>query len=557
MATASRLSSNVDASLTRVFTEELSCPICLEELIEPKCLPVCAHNVCKACLDNMARKNSEIIRCPTCRQISRIPPGGISSLPTNNVLIKFIEVTPGRKERLKIQKSLDHSKPVVEEMRKRLTILDSALESLDDNWKKTLEEVRFTSNTLIEIIRSQESKYLQELEEFYSKKQKSLQNQRQTLSTLRANASSCVQAADEVLEKSDPQELKDMEEVLTQQLKEIKLMNFEDINEMRSKCDEKLEFYPNHDFQLNLEKYCIGQLKSEITQRSPSNLGFSTDTADINSIGRVIKKIGHKGTRKGNFKNPGGIASNEKGEIAVTDYFNNRVEVFSENGKFLFKFGKKGHDEGQLLGPTGIAYTRNNKIIVLDSKNYRVQIFDNTGRFLMSFGKKGSNEAELGQAEGISVDDNDNIIVTDTENNRVQIFLLDGTFVRQFGAHGPEGFDRPLGAVHHKGEFYISDKGNNCVKVFDNNGIYVRQFGRVGNATSEFRCPRGITVDKTNDRILVCDSENHCVHVYKLDGTYVTKFETKKTPVGIDLLKGRQVIVSSYYGHCFQILSYS
>lgn len=557
MAAASRLSATiVAANLARVFSEELSCPICLEELREPKCLPSCAHNICKACLDNMARSNPEIIRCPTCRRVSRLPLGGVSALPTNNVLMKFLEITPGRQQRLDVQKSLDQSKPVVEEMDKRLTILDRALESLEVNWSKSKEDIHFTTSVLVELIRNQESKLCAEVEDFYSQKQKVLRHQRQNLSTLMVNASSCIQAAEDVLEKEDVQELTDMAEVLTQQLQEIRLMNFEDPREMRRRCEEQLEFFPNHELQMNLEKQCIGELKSQITESPPSNLGSFVDAPNIGLIGQVIKKIGHKGTRSGNFKNPGGVASNDQGNIAVADYFNNRVEVFNESGKFLFKFGKKGTADGQFLGPTGIAYTRDNKIVVLDSKNYRVQIFDNTGHFLMSFGRRGSNEGEFGWAEGISVDANDNIIVTDSENNRVQIFSLDGTFVRQFGGRGPEGFDKPLGTVYHKGEFYTSDRGNNCVKVFDPNGVYARQFGRVGNATDEFRCPRGITADKANDRILVCDSENHCVHVFKLDGAYITKFETKKTPVGIDLLKGRKVIVSSYYGHCVQILSY-
>ena len=383
-----------------------------------------------------------------------------------------------------------------------------------------------------------------------------LQHQRQNLSTLISNASSCVQTAAEVLEKGEVQELTNMAKVLTEQLQEITFMNIEDSEEMRSRCQELVEFFPNHALQISLERECIGELKTQITEKAPASDGFSSDTANFQLMGQVIKKIGHKGTRSGNFRNPGGVASNENGEIAVTDYFNNRVEVFNERGKFLFKFGKKGNAEGQFMGPTGIAYSRNNKLVVMDSRNYRVQIFDNAGQYLLSFGKRGSNEGEFGLAEGIFVDNDNTILVTDTENNRVQIFLLDGTFVRQFGGRGPEGFDKPLGTVYHKDEFYTSDKGNNCIKVFDRVGGYVRQFGRVGFATSEFQCPRGITVDSTNDFILVCDTENHCIHVFKLDGTYVTKFGTKKTPVGIDLLKGRQVIVSSYYGHCVQILTY-
>ncbi|XP_078364805.1 uncharacterized protein LOC144649222 [Oculina patagonica] len=555
MATASP-TTTVTANLTRVLNEELSCPVCLEELKEPKCLPTCAHNVCKACLENMARSDPEIIRCPTCRRVSQVPPGGVSSLPTNNVLIKFLEITPGRQERLDIQKSLEKSKPVVQDMEKRLAILDHALENLQADWKKAKDDIHLTANIVVELIRNQESKLCEDVEDFYSKKQKSLQNQRQNMGSLMANSAACLETAEGVLVKGDVQELTEMSKVLTEQLREISLMNFEDADELKDRCGEQLEFFPNHDLQINLEKHCIGEVRRKISERKLPSLNTPRGSSDVDSIGRVIKKIGHKGTRKGNFKNPGGVASNAQGEIAVADYFNNRVEVFDEAGKFLFKFGKKGSDEGQFLGPTGITYTRTNKIIVMDSRNFRVQIFDKTGQFLMNFGKRGSNQGEFGWSEGVSVDENDNIIVTDTENNRVQIFLLDGTFVRQFGGRGPEGFDTPLGTVYHKEEFYTSDKGNNCIKVFDGNGVYVRQFGRVGAGTGDFRCPRGIAVDRLNDCILVCDSENNCVHVFNLDGTYVVNFATKKTPVGIDLLKGKKVVVSSYYGHCVQILSY-
>lgn len=555
MATASP-ASTVTANLTRVLNEELSCPVCLEELKEPKCLPTCAHNVCKACLENMARSDPEIVRCPTCRRVSQVPPGGVNSLPTNNVLIKFLEITPGRQERLDIQKSLEKSKPVVQEMEKRLAILDRALEDLQVDWKKAKDDIHLTANISVELIRSQESTFCEEVEDFYSKKQKTLQNQRQNLGSLMGNSSACLDTADGVLVKGDVQELTEMSKVLIEQLQEISLMNFEDADELKQRCGEQLEFFPNHDLQISVEKQCIGQVRRKISERKLPSLSAARASSDVDTIGRVIKKIGHKGTRKGNFKNPGGVASNAQGEIAVTDYFNNRVEIFDEDGKFLFKFGKKGSGEGQFLGPTGITYTRTNKIVVLDSRNFRVQIFDKTGHFLMNFGKRGSNQGEFGWAEGVSVDENDNIIVTDTENNRVQIFLLDGTFVRQFGGRGTEGFDTPLGTVYHKEEFYTSDKGNNCIKVFDGNGEYVRQFGRVGPGTGDFRCPRGIAVDRLNDCILVCDSENNCVHVFNLDGTYLVNFATKKTPVGIDLLKGKKVVVSSYYGHCVQILSY-
>ena len=283
-------------------------------------------------------------------------------------MIRLLEATPGRQERLDVEKSLDKSKPVVEEMEKRLHILDHALEKLETNWRKSKEDIFFTANILIEEVRNQESKLCSDVEEFFSKKQRVLQHQRQNLSTLISNASSCVQTAAEVLEKGEVQELTNMAKVLTEQLQEITFMNIEDSEEMRSRCQELVEFFPNHALQISLERECIGELKTQITEKAPASDGFSSDTANFQLMGQEIKKIGHKGTRSGNFRNPGGVASNENGEIAVTDYFNNRVEVFNERGKFLFKFGKKGNAEGQFMGPTGIAYSRNNKLVVMDSR---------------------------------------------------------------------------------------------------------------------------------------------------------------------------------------------
>lgn len=101
-----------------------------------------------------------------------MPPGGVSSLPTNNVLIKFLEITPGRQERIDIQKSLEKSKPVVEEMEKRLAILDLALDTLQVDWKKAKDDVHLTANIVMELVRNQESKFSEDIEDFTARSKK-------------------------------------------------------------------------------------------------------------------------------------------------------------------------------------------------------------------------------------------------------------------------------------------------------------------------------------------------------------------------------------------------
>ena len=57
--------------------------------------------------------------------------------------------------------------------------------------------------------------------------------------------------------------------------------------------------------------------------------------------GKFISKFGSKGSGDGQFNNLCGLAVNDKDQIAVVDYENNRIQVFDLYGNFLFKFPVK------------------------------------------------------------------------------------------------------------------------------------------------------------------------------------------------------------------------
>jgi hypothetical protein len=54
------------------------------------------------------------------------------------------------------------------------------------------------------------------------------------------------------------------------------------------------------------------------------------------SSGKLKKKIGQKGTRRGDFKEMSSLCINENGEIIVAD---TRILVFNAAGEFLKEFG--------------------------------------------------------------------------------------------------------------------------------------------------------------------------------------------------------------------------
>ena len=71
----------------------LECPICLEQIKNPKMLP-CQHSFClKNCLENLAddfsTKNQ--VTCPICREVYDVPINGVSGFPNNYILQSLLE----------------------------------------------------------------------------------------------------------------------------------------------------------------------------------------------------------------------------------------------------------------------------------------------------------------------------------------------------------------------------------------------------------------------------------------------------------------------------------
>lgn len=70
------------ASLRAKFEEHLSCPICLEQLKDPRVLP-CLHSYCLECLAKLDMTGNRII-CPECRTTVKVgDPPDVSVLPSN------------------------------------------------------------------------------------------------------------------------------------------------------------------------------------------------------------------------------------------------------------------------------------------------------------------------------------------------------------------------------------------------------------------------------------------------------------------------------------------
>ena len=145
----------------------------------------------------------------------------------------------------------------------------------------------------------------------------------------------------------------------------------------------------------------------------------------FSSDGRLIGKIGRRGTEPGTFNFPTFIWIDQAGQIYIVDSMNNRVQILDQEGSFLSSIGESGDATGYMARPKGVATDSQGHIYVADALFHAVQIFDQEGRFLYSFGSQGRGVGEFWMPAGLFIDEQDYIYVADSYNARVQIFQLE------------------------------------------------------------------------------------------------------------------------------------
>lgn len=184
--------------------------------------------------------------------------------------------------------------------------------------------------------------------------------------------------------------------------------------------------------------------------------------------GKLVRKIGRKGSGEGQFDGPSGLCVDGEGRIAVADWNNHRIQVFSPEGIFLFKFGDTV--KNKLKHPRAVTFCNLRKrFVVSDTGNNVLKVFGPKGKFSHTVGSPGVRKGQLYSPRGLVVDKLDRIVVCDFDNHRVQFFRFDGICLNSFGCKGKSlgQFNRPMGVAQLKDDqLVISDWGNDRIQVF-------------------------------------------------------------------------------------------
>ena len=254
----------------------------------------------------------------------------------------------------------------------------------------------------------------------------------------------------------------------------------------------------------------------------------------------------------GELSNPCGIAMHYKtGYVYITEFGNNRVQVFRCNGDYLFMFSER------MNKPIGICISQNT-VFVSQFIGHCINMYELEGKLIKSVGSEGNGEVQFKYPRGLDVSDRtNNIYVCDCNNHRIQIlteelkyhsmlgidllmyphdvkvtrdrvlvldesdpcmFVFDSDHVltnrlitRGVGKQtsNPRCFD-----VDIEYNIIISDFSNHCVCVFNQEGEQIHKFGKEGQGIGEFYHPRGIALDNTGRIIVVCSKDTNCLQFF-------------------------------------------
>jgi type II secretory pathway pseudopilin PulG len=219
---------------------------------------------------------------------------------------------------------------------------------------------------------------------------------------------------------------------------------------------------------------------------------------------------------------PSGVAIDASGNIWVTDPNNNRVEKFNSSGVYQSQLGCASgtcaatSTNGMFNGPFGVAIDASGNIWVTDYVNNRVEMFNSAGTYVSQLGcatgacATSSTNGMFSGSDGVAIDASGNIWVTDYFNSRVEKFNSAGTYVSQLGCGGSGGcaggstngmFYGPYGvAIDASGNIWVTDDNNNRVQEFNSSGVYQSQLGCTTGACAAtstnggFNGPYGIAI---------------------------------------------------------------
>jgi uncharacterized protein (TIGR03663 family) len=259
----------------------------------------------------------------------------------------------------------------------------------------------------------------------------------------------------------------------------------------------------------------VNQLETLTVNPPPAARGYPHSAAMLEPVG----VWGTRGSGRGEFEEPRGLAVDKSGNLYVADSKNNRIQKLSPEGQVLAVWGSEGEGPGQFKDPHGVAIGPDGSVYVADTWNHRIQKFDPEGKFISQFGKE---DPGFWGPRDVTVSGEGLVYVADTGNKRIVSFSASGQPLENWGGDGsaPRQFIEPVGlAVNDAGELLVADTGNRRIQTFLGDGTFQAEYPVYG--WEEFYTEPYIAT--MGDAVYVTDSYAHRFSLYR-DGKFVSSW---------------------------------
>ena len=553
------MATSVQNEVIAAVEHEISCPVCLDDFEEPKCLPNCAHNVCQHCLEGMVKNRQSSIECPVCRIESVIPNGGVAAFPKNHLLVRLIERTPGRKEKEAIKEALKTCKGKLESAEAALKEMEGRYATSRSQAEQIKEKIKSIAENVVTMVREQETKMLGEIDQKLSQNRNegTFETHKSNTSELCENASSCIRTVEDILQNGEPSDLKDLKDAL-----------IEDLNEFSESLESRVfwanaEFTQAFDVSLTntdtidkfLQEECLlGNLtintgSGSAPEDAPTAsviLGVCIATPvvqqsiDYSMSGSLIQTVDSSSCGLAKFTPFSVAVSRNSGHFVALDEEMKHVHIFNEEGEPLKKFRIMYGD----LWDIGVS--NENEIVVVNRESNRLLHYDMNGNFKKKFVTAPKDNVKF---TSLSVDIHGRFIVSSSpcysesqEDTMPQILVYNpsGKLTLSFGN---DRLSSPEKAVFLNGKFFVVDPGSECIVVFDKNGDFLEE---IAKGCVDHPC--SIVADNTNGNLVVCDRGNSTVQIYSEAGCLLHRFRTEHIPLQVAFTKNYKNLLI-----CFEI----
>ena len=565
--------------------EQLNCSICLDTYTDPKLLQ-CFHVYCQQCLVPLGVRDQQgqlSLTCPTCRQVTPIPPSGVAGLQSAFHINHLLEIQDSFKNLQNPPANLEGAvggtgvknpprnaaQFCFEHVKKELELYCETCGELIC-YKCGLKGGKHYSHDYEELDQAFE-KYKEEITSSIEPMEKQVAIIKKALALIEQR---CGEISDqrEAIENNVHVTFRRLREVLTvreteligqlHQMTQVKLKGLaaksDQIETTLAQLNSCLHFMGesiklgNKSDVLMMKANTVHQMKELTTPFQPDTLKPNTEAdmvfsalADLTAACKNYGQIFSSGS-----PDPSKCHATGKGlEVAVVGVKSTAIlHAVSYEGKPFDKPIKSL--ECELVSE--ITGTRTNCSVERRGQSQYEISYQPTikGRHQLHIKMEGQHIrgspssvavkspveklgtpiltlGGVGGPMGVAINKRGEVVVTEGEGHCVSVFNPNGKKLQSFGTEGSgQGqFNFPCGVtVDGMGNILVADSNNNRIQKFTAEGQFFTAVGKYGSGPLQFWHPTDIAFNTINNKVYVADSWNNHIQVLNSDLTFSSTF---------------------------------